>query len=92
MNTALPVLWEYAFYPILGILAGLVGVLYTRTIYWAEDLFDDWKGVPEWVKPGIGGMLLGLVALAYPVLTGVDWQFQPQIFNVGYEVIESAPG
>lgn len=83
-------LWEYAFYPILGILAGLIGVLYTKGIYWAEDLFDDWKGVPEWVKPGVGGMLLGLVALAYPVLTGVDWQFQPQIFNVGYEVIEAA--
>jgi CIC family chloride channel protein len=83
-------LWEFAFYPILGILAGLLGVLYTRSIYWSEDRFDGWKGVPEWVKPAVGGLILGLVALAYPILTGVTWENMPQIYNVGYDVIEHA--
>jgi CIC family chloride channel protein len=83
-------LWEYLLYPLLGVLAALVGVLYVRTIYWAEDLFDDWKKVPEWVKPAIGGILLGGVALAYPHLTGITWDRVPQIYNVGYGIIESA--
>lgn len=83
-------LWEFLFYPLLGVLAALVGVLYVRTIYWAEDLFDNWKKVPEWVKPAIGGILLGGVALAYPHLTGITWDRVPQVYNVGYTIIESA--
>jgi CIC family chloride channel protein len=83
-------LWEFAFYPVLSILAALLGVLFVRSLYWAEDLFGDWKAVPEWLKPMIGGILLGGLALLYPVLTGVGWEGMPQIFNVGYDVIEEA--
>ncbi|HKJ28236.1 MAG TPA: chloride channel protein, partial [Anaerolineales bacterium] len=83
-------LWEYALYPILGIAAGLIGVMYTRVIYWAEDIFDNWKGVVDWVKPMVGGALLGGLALLYPLVIGVDWDSIPHVFNVGYEVIEGA--
>jgi CIC family chloride channel protein len=83
-------LWEFAFYPLLGILAALFGVFYTRMIYWAEDIFDGWKKAPEWVKPAIGGVLLGLLAFAYPAITGVTWDRMPQVYNVGYNIIESA--
>jgi len=83
-------LWEFLFYPLLGILAALVGVLYTRAIYWTEDLFDNWKKVPEWVKPSIGGLLLGGLAFAYPAISGVTWDRIPQVYNVGYDIIESA--
>jgi len=83
-------LWEYIFFPILGVFAALFGVLYTRAIYFSEDMFDKWKSVPEWVKPAIGGALLGIFALAYPVLTGVTWDHVPQVYNVGYDIIELA--
>ena len=83
-------LWEFAFYPVLSILAAFLGVIFVKSLYWAEDLFGDWKGVPEWLKPMIGGVLLGGLALLYPTLTGVHWEGLPQIFNVGYEMIEEA--
>ncbi len=83
-------LWEFALYPLLGILAALVGVFYTRMIYWAEDIFNRWKSVPEWVKPAVGGILLGIMALTYPRITGVTWDRIPQVFNVGYDMIEAA--
>ena len=83
-------LWEFAFYPLLSILAALLGVLFVRSLYWTEDLFGNWKGVPEWLKPMIGGILLGGMALLYPIIIGVDWEGLPQIYNVGYDVIESA--
>ncbi len=83
-------LWEFAFYPLLSILAALLGVLFVRSLYWAEDLFGNWKSIPEWLKPMIGGILLGGLALLYPSITGVEWEGLPQIFNVGYDVIESA--
>ena len=82
-------LWEFFFYPVMGVIAAIVGALFVRVLYGAEDLFDDWKGVPEWVKPSIGGALLGALALAYPQVTGVEWDRVPHVFNVGYDVIEA---
>lgn len=83
-------LWEFLIYPVLGIIVALFGWLYVRSLYYTEDIFDGWKGVPEWVKPGIGGILIGIIALTYPLLTGITWDRLPQIFNVGYTVIEQA--
>jgi CIC family chloride channel protein len=83
-------LWEFGFYPILSILAALWGVLFVRVLYWSEDLFEKWKSVPEWVQPAVGGTLLGIIALIYPYVTGVTWDRTPQIFNVGYNIIEAA--
>ncbi|MBN1304412.1 MAG: chloride channel protein [Anaerolineales bacterium] len=83
-------LWEFAVYPVLGILAAFVGVLFVRMLYWSEDLFAKWKSVPEWLQPMFGGILLGVIGLLYPRLTGVSWEHMPQIFNVGYNTIESA--
>lgn len=82
-------LWEFLFYPVLGVLAAIVGVLYTRAIYGAEDLFDAWQRPPEWLKPAIGGALLGGLALIYPLVTNVTWTRMPQVYNVGYDIIES---
>lgn len=81
-------LWEFAFYPVLGILAALVAVAFVRMLYGAEDLFDEWDGVPEWFKPAVGGALLGGLALLYPLVTHITWEQTPQIYNVGYTVIE----
>ncbi|MFN2128321.1 MAG: chloride channel protein, partial [Anaerolineales bacterium] len=61
-----------------------------RTLYWSEDIFDNWKKAPPWLKPAIGGGLLGFVALIYPLTTGVTYNRVPQVYNVGYEVITSA--
>lgn len=82
--------WEFALYPVLGILAALTGAAFVRLLYWMEDLFDGWTRVPEWFKPAVGGALLGSLGLGYPLLTGLTWDRMPQIFNVGYEVIESS--
>lgn len=71
---------EFGWYLGLGLLAGLVGVLYTRMLYLVEDGFDGLR-LPAPVKPAVGGILVGLVALAFP-----------QVMGNGYEVIEGALG
>jgi chloride channel protein, CIC family len=63
----------------LGLLATLVGVGFIRVLYTGEDLADRlWRG-PEWLRPGVGGILLGLLLLAVP-----------QMYGVGYPVLERA--
>ena len=52
---------EYLLYAGLGLLAGLVGVGFTRVLYAIEDACDFlWRG-PEWLRPAVGGVLLGHV-------------------------------
>jgi CIC family chloride channel protein len=71
--------WEYGLYALLGAVAGVVGVGFIRVLYGAEDLADRlWRG-PEWLRPAVGGVLLGLLLLALP-----------QLYGVGYPVLESA--
>lgn len=70
--------WELLLYVVLGILAGLVALLFVRILYWSEDLFDAWR-FPEYFKPVAGGLLIGAVGFYFP-----------QVFGVGYEPIEDA--
>jgi CIC family chloride channel protein len=69
---------EFPFYAVLGLVAGLVGWGFTRVLYLIEDACDAvWRG-PEWLRPAVGGVLLGGVLLALP-----------QMYGVGYPVLEA---
>ncbi len=74
-------LWEYALYAGLGLAAALVGTAFVRVLYGMEDLADRiWHG-PPWLRPAVGGALLGLLLLVLP-----------QLYGVGYPVLEHAIG
>ena len=64
---------EYLPYALLGVLAGVVGVGFTRVLYAVEDACDwAWRG-PQWARPAVGGLALGLLLLALPQLYGVGY-------------------
>ena len=88
-NTQSNSLWEFPLYLLLGVAAAVVATLYTRSIYRMEDLFDRWN-IRPWIKPAIGGLLLGLVALAYGFVPGLSYETVPQVYGVGYPTIEGA--
>jgi CIC family chloride channel protein len=70
---------EYLLFAALGLLAGAVGVLFSKILYAIEDLCDGaWRG-PEWLRPAVGGLLLGLLLFA-----------MPQLYGVGYPVLEAS--
>ncbi|MGN6331213.1 MAG: chloride channel protein [Motilibacteraceae bacterium] len=69
---------EYLLYALLGLLAGIVGVCFTRVLYAIEDVCDwVWRG-PEWARPAVGGLVLGLLLLVLP-----------QLYGVGYPVLQA---
>ncbi|MDT8396831.1 MAG: chloride channel protein, partial [bacterium] len=65
-------LWEFFFYPLLGVVAGLVAVFFTTTLYKCEDWFDEFKA-PEYLKPAVGGLILGCLFLVWPHVFGVGY-------------------
>jgi chloride channel protein, CIC family len=80
---ALPDGSEMAFYVelpaflLLGLLSGLVAVVFMRGIFWAEDLGNHVQartGLPRWLRPAIAGGLLGGLAIWYPHIIGVGYE------------------
>ena len=61
-------------YAVLGIVAGVVGAIEPPIFYGIRDLFRSLK-IPNHVKPAIGGLLMGLLAVAVPetISTGYGW-------------------
>jgi CIC family chloride channel protein len=61
-------------YAALGVLCGLVGIVYARTFYGVEHLFHRLH-LPRIVKPALGGLLVGLLGMAIPeaLHTGYGW-------------------
>jgi CIC family chloride channel protein len=70
--------WEIPLYVILGLAAGGVSVLFIKLLYKSEDLFESLK-IKGHLKPALGGLLLGIIAISYP-----------QVFGVGYQWISAA--
>ena len=62
------------YYALLGIAAGLVGILYAKCFYGTVALFHRLR-VPLWIKPAIGGLLVGLLGLWIEgaIGTGYGW-------------------
>ncbi|MBU1003786.1 MAG: chloride channel protein [Proteobacteria bacterium] len=64
--------WEFGLYPLLGVLAALVAVAFIIVLYKAEDVFEGLP-LPEWLKPALGGLMLGLIVLVWPEAFGVGY-------------------
>ncbi len=71
-------IWEIPAYLVMGFLGGFVSLLFIKSLYKAEDLWAGLK-VPEFLKPALGGLTIGLLSLYFP-----------QILGVGYESITEA--
>jgi chloride channel protein, CIC family len=71
---------SYLLVAVLAVLAALIGLGFKTVVYKTEDLWDlAWKNRPEWARPAIGGIALGLLLLALP-----------QMYGVGYPVMYKA--
>jgi CIC family chloride channel protein len=60
---------ELVFYLLLGILCAGMGLVYVRTFYGLHGAFEYLK-VPRFLKPAIGGLLLGILAMLVPQVLG----------------------
>jgi CIC family chloride channel protein len=65
---------EVLSFAVLGLLAGLAAILYIKALYATEDRFDRLRKVPAWVRPALGGLLVGVVGLAFPRVLGQGYE------------------
>jgi CIC family chloride channel protein len=70
--------WHLLGFAILGVVCGLFGMLYGRIFYFMRDRFRGAR-LPDYVKPAIGGLIVGAIGV-----------FLPQILGTGYGWIQFA--
>jgi chloride channel protein, CIC family len=61
----------------IGLLGGALAAGQVRLTYFAERAFRVWSRPPRWLKPALGGVLLGGVGV-----------FLPQLLGTGYATLE----
>jgi CIC family chloride channel protein len=70
---------ELAGYAVLGIVGGIVSVLFCKLLLRARSAF---RGMPAWTRtfqPAMGGLAIGIILV-----------FVPQVMGVGYEHVDQA--
>ena len=75
--------WELLLYTLMGFIAALAAVGFSRLLYFSEDIWNLIR-IPEPTKPLLGGILLGLLGIVSYQIDGF-----PRVFGVGYETIEN---
>jgi CIC family chloride channel protein len=70
--------WEFPAFILLGLISGVIAIIFMRSIFLAQDLADKSK-LPIWIRPMIAGLMVGIIALFYP-----------QVLGIGYGATESA--
>ncbi len=70
LTSAMPLLW----FALIGVIGGFVGLLYAKGFYGMVEAFAR-VPLPRWIRPAIGGLLVGCIALAIPEVlgTGYGW-------------------
>ncbi len=70
--------WELPAFALLGAVSAIIAIIFMRAVFFTEDTVARLP-VPRWAHPALGGLAVGLMAIAFP-----------QVLGVGYEATDSA--
>jgi CIC family chloride channel protein len=70
--------WELATYAVLGVVTGLVAIVFVGSLFGTQDVFEKLP-LPRWLKPALGMALLGGL--------GIWW---PHVYGNGFEAVNLA--
>lgn len=70
---------ELLFYAVLGLVCSGVGYLYVNFLHGSKRLFFDRLPINRYLVPPLGGLLVGLVGLAYPQAMGQGFGYVQQL-------------
>ncbi len=72
--------WELLVYVLMGVVIGVLAVLFIRFFYWVQDFFRD-LSVPFWSKPIMGGFLIGIIGLGFPQVMGDVYPYMGKVLQ-----------
>ena len=76
-------------YAVLGLACGLVGIIYIKTFYGTKDFFQKMK-IPNFVKPAIGGLAVGIIGIFLPQILGTGYGWLQIAMNGNFNLLPFA--
>ncbi|MGF1612063.1 MAG: chloride channel protein [Kiloniellales bacterium] len=70
--------WEFPAFALLGVVSAIAAVIFMRSVTFAQDTVNRLP-LPPWSLPGLCGLAVGIIAIAFP-----------QVLGVGYEATDAA--
>ena len=67
-------------YSLVGVVAGLFGVFYVISFYRIQGMFRRIRKLPKFVKPAIGGLIVGMIGIFFPEILGLGYGWVQLIF------------
>lgn len=65
--------WEFPAFAILGVMSAVVGIAFVMSVGWVQRLHAR-IGAPVWLRPAMGGLLVGLIGIQLPHVLGVGYE------------------
>lgn len=65
--------WEFPAFALLGVVCALVAVIFQFSLVGTDYVTRNIK-IPLWLRPAIGGLAIGTIALAFPHVLGVGYE------------------
>ncbi len=72
-------------YATLGVAAALVSLMFTESLLGLRKRFQRLTKIPAWMKPGVGGLVTGVLAVV-----AMTWLHKDGITGGGYETLSEA--
>ena len=85
-TTAFTTSWWMLICLVMGPVAGLLGHLFTEMLLRLRAHFKQWQTIPNWAKPALGGLSVGLMGVSVLHLSGGHLG----VFSIGYTDLNAA--
>ncbi len=76
---ALGSFWELFVYMAMGLVIGLLAAFFIRFFYLVQDFFAKLT-FPRYLKPALGGLLVGIIGLFFPQVMGDVYEHMGHVF------------
>lgn len=77
---------DLVFVAIIGVIGCAVGLTFTKLLYFVEDVIDFFYNWPEWLRPAVGGLIVGALLLIWPQQYGSGYPIQLNVLEHSYTI------
>lgn len=64
--------WEFPAFLMLGVVSSMAAIIFIKSLFFTEDIAGKLP-LPEWLRPPVGGLMVGLLAIFCPYILGAGY-------------------
>ncbi len=72
---------EFGIYAVLGVVGGIASVCFVKLLLRLRVWFRQFPSWTAWAQPGVGGLLMGILALIRPEVLGVGYDYVDRVLT-----------